>query len=113
MKTVIISLMAVGLAACSQTADPSAATRAAAPKNRATAQAAAPADTCDTAIRNQANAAMVGSALGMVGGLGGFAGRGGAVASQVASTAGGAIAQAQASQARANVHRACLESTSS
>lgn len=113
MRTIITSLMTVALAACSQTTDPVATAQTPASRTKPTAQAAAPADKCDTAIRNQANAAMVGSALGMVGGFGGFAGRGGAVASHVASTAGGAIAQAQASQARANVHRDCLGSANS
>ncbi len=70
-------------------------------------QAASTANACYTAIRNQANSAVLGSALGMVGGFGGFGGRGGMVAAQVASTAGGAIARSQQAQAQANVMREC------
>lgn len=52
---------------------------------------------------------MLGGALSMVGGLGGFAGRGGMVASQVASTAGNVVATSQSAKARANVMQECYQ----
>lgn len=64
-------------------------------------------DACDEAIQAQANAAMLGSALGMVGSFGGFGGRGGMVASQVASTAGNMVATSQSAKARAGVMQEC------
>ncbi|ATN33108.1 hypothetical protein ACO34A_04735 [Rhizobium sp. ACO-34A] len=53
------------------------------------------------------NSAMAGNMLGMAGGLVGFGGRGGAIASQVASTAGGMIAQSQQAKERQALERDC------
>ena len=105
MKTLLPVALCVALAACSQTsADADAYTSGPAAQSR---HASKPADACEKAIQGQANASMLGGALGMVGGLGGLGGRGGAVAAQVASGAGGLIAQSQARQAQAEVMREC------
>lgn len=105
------------LAGCSQTSAPvdtaegagstAPAARPAAIARGQAHQAASDANACDTAIRAQANSAVLGSALGMVGSFGGFGGRGGMVAAQVASTAGGAIARSQQAQAQTSVMREC------
>ncbi len=117
MNRLAILALCTLLAGCSQTSKPAGSgaspvsttnTAAAATSRAAPAhQAASATGACDTAIRSQANSAMLGGALGMVGGFGGFGGRGGMVAAQVASTAGGAIARSQQAQAQANVMREC------
>ncbi len=103
----IVSVVALVLAGCSQTTAPTSTTSAASkPSARLVGQQKAAArkrDACEEAVRGQTNAAMLGSALGMVGGLGGFAGRGGAIAGQVASTGGSMIAQSQANNARVSM----------
>lgn len=62
---------------------------------------------CEAALKREMNSAMAGSMLGMAGGFVGFGGRGGALASQVASTAGGMIAQNQQAKAREALERDC------
>jgi secreted effector protein SseD len=104
MRTIAILLCGT-LAACSQTGSPQTASVAqkgqnAKPAAYATAQAPrAAAGDCERAVakmqKQQMNAAMLGGALSMVGGLGGFAGRGGAVAAQAVSV-GGSVMQAKA-----------------
>ena len=110
MKIIVIAVLCGVLAGCSQTSTPA---DLAAAGNASPAQprktAAAKADRCEEAIKGQANSAMLGSALGMAGGLAGFGGRGGMVAAQVASTAGGMIARSQAQQAQAAVMRECSQ----
>lgn len=108
MRMIVIAVLCGTLAGCSQTSAPAdlAATGKASPAQpRQTAKA----DRCDEAIKGQTNSAMLGSALGMAGGLAGFGGRGGMVAAQVASTAGGMIARSQAQQAQAAVMRECSQ----
>lgn len=100
------------LAACSQTSSPQTASVAQKGKNAkpaAYAAAQAPraaAGDCEQAVakmqQQQMNSAMLGGALSMVGGLGGFAGRGGAVAAQAASV-GGSVMQAKAQNDAQNV----------
>lgn len=94
MKRAILLIMCGLLAACSQSAwggpKTTSATAKAAPKKNQTA-----AQRCEEAMRKQTDAAMLGTALSVVGGLGGFAGRGGAVAAQAASV-GGSLVQAKA-----------------
>ncbi|MBB6464166.1 hypothetical protein HNQ96_000013 [Aminobacter lissarensis] len=103
MKRAIGLMMCGVLAACSQTTSTTSTTKTAgAPK--AAAQLApkgkklTAAQRCEEAMRKatqaQTNAAMLGGALSMVGGLGGF-GRGGAIAGSVASV-GGSLVQAKA-----------------
>jgi hypothetical protein len=58
--------------------------------------AAACAEAANKAAQSQAQAEIVGSALSMAGGFGGYAGRGGLIAAQAASV-GGSVLQAQAS----------------
>lgn len=104
----VVSVVALVLSGCSQTTGD--ATSATSAESKTTVRpvgqrktAAQKRDACEEAVRGQTNAAMLGSALGMVGGLGGFAGRGGAIAGQVASTGGSMIAQSQAGNARAKM----------
>ncbi|MDW6022632.1 hypothetical protein SAZ10_12790 [Mesorhizobium sp. BAC0120] len=117
MKPLVLLAVCAGLAACSQTAAPSQ-TAAANPAPAAKAPgkgslsqpktAATQAAACEDAVKKQANTAMLGSALGMAGGLVGFGGgRGGAVAAQLASTAGSVVTQAQSSSAQSAVERDC------
>lgn len=103
----MVGAIALALAGCSQTTGDTATTASAGGKSSARSGqqkvAVQKRDACEEAMRGQTNAAMLGSALGMVGGLGGFAGRGGAIAGQVASTGGSMIAQSQSANARANM----------
>ncbi|WP_395450472.1 hypothetical protein ACHMW7_12095 [Aminobacter sp. UC22_36] len=103
MKRAIALILCGVLAACSQTTSTTSTMKTAgAPK--AAAQAApkgkklTTAQRCEEAMRKatqaQTNAAMLGGALSMVGGFGGF-GRGGAIAAQAASV-GGSLMQAKA-----------------
>ncbi|MCJ7997446.1 hypothetical protein J5N58_22920 [Rhizobium cremeum] len=66
---------------------------------------------CEAALKREMNSAMAGNMLGMAGGFVGFGGRGGAIASQVASTAGGMIAQQQQAKARQALERDCYGSS--
>lgn len=105
MKAILIAMLCLSVAACSTTAGgPD--NVAAATDKKPTAQAsqkknpARKKDACEEAMQAQTNAAMLGGALGMVGSFGGFAGRGGMVASQVASTAGSMVATSQSAKAQ-------------
>jgi hypothetical protein len=62
---------------------------------------------CAEAMKKQRDQAMLGSALGMAGGVVGFGGRGGAIASQVASTAGSLVAEQNRQQAQTAIQRDC------
>ncbi len=62
---------------------------------------------CAEAMKKQRDQAMLGSALGMAGGVVGFGGRGGAIASQVASTAGSLVAEQTRQQAQTAIRRDC------
>lgn len=105
MRTLLAIALCGVLAACSQTSTPADAGK---PTPSARKQAAtSKQDACDAAVRKQANSAMLGSALGMAGSLGGFGGHDGAVAAQIASTAGGVIARQQQAQAQADMMRDC------
>lgn len=105
MKRATLLICCGLLAACSQTnstadTSPQLAAAAAKPAAKGKAGTAMTAqqrceDAMQKAAKAQTNAAMLGSALSMVGGLGGFAGRGGAVAAQAASV-GGSLMQAKA-----------------
>ncbi len=99
------------LAACSQTAAPATNTATAPAAARTGTQTADP-TACEQAVakaqQQATKAAMFGSALSMAGGLGGFAGRGGAIAAQAVS-AGGSIMQAKAqNDTRGAVEKECL-----
>ncbi|MBT1156602.1 hypothetical protein J1C56_13455 [Aminobacter anthyllidis] len=104
MKRAIALILCGVLAACSQTTSTTSTTQASAGAPKAAAQVApkgkkqTAAQRCEEAMRKatqaQTNAAMLGGALSMVGGLGGF-GRGGAIAGSVASV-GGSLVQAKA-----------------
>lgn len=104
MKRATLLIMCGLLAACSQTTG----TSGGPATTSATAKPAAKADTkkhqtaaqrCDEAMQKaakaQTNAAMLGTALSVVGGFGGFGGNGGAVAAQAVSV-GGSLVQAKA-----------------
>lgn len=117
MRTIAI-LLCGALAACSQTNSPQTASVAQKGKNTkpaayaATQAPQAAAGNCEQAVakmqKQQMNAAMLGGALSMVGGLGGFAGRGGAVAAQAASM-GGSVMQAKAqNDAQDAVSQECM-----
>lgn len=106
MNRAIALILCGALAACSQ-ATTTTSTMKAAGAPKAAAQAApkgksgkmTAAQRCNEAMQNaakaQTDAAMLGGALSMVGGFGGFAGRGGAVVAQAASV-GGSLMQAKA-----------------
>lgn len=116
MRTIFF-LLCGALAACSQTGSPQ--TTSAAQKSQsvkpavyAKAQARGPADDCRQAMakvqKQQMNSAMLGGALSMVGGLGGFAGQGGAIAAQAVSV-GGSVMQAKAqNDAQAAIQEECM-----
>jgi len=124
MKIMIVMACAFALAACGQTtgsarrapalAEPAVTalpkeetqprTVAARPPPK-TAAADRCADAANRAVQAQTNAAMLGGALSMVGGLGGLGGRGGMIAAQAASV-GGSVVQ---SQARAQAHAGMQE----
>jgi hypothetical protein len=112
MRKFAILALAVAVAGCSQTTGsggPKAQTKIAPPSAKetrtapslvkeahASAQPVRCADAANEAAKAQTNAAMLGGALSMVGGLGGLGGRGGMVAAQAASV-GGSVVQSQAS----------------
>lgn len=85
-------------------------TAASSAKAKAKAKAKAGGDVrvaCAEAMKKQRDQAMLGSALGMAGGVVGFGGRGGAIASQVASTAGSLVAEQTRQQAQTAIQRDC------
>ncbi len=95
---IIAVLFCGALAACSQTSNEQvSATKGMTQKPAA--RHAASATRCQDAVakaqQQSTNAAMLGSALSMAGGLGGFAGRGGAIAGQAVSM-GSSVMQAKA-----------------
>lgn len=111
MKTYLVLSMVAVLAGCSQTtgekptdASKTVSSRTGSGQGKKTADAAS---ACENAVRQQTNAMAMGSALGMVGGFGGFGGRGGAVAANVASSAGGMMAQQQAARHQQDIERNC------
>jgi len=117
MRTILMLAMGLALAGCSQTTQTASVVPAgsagkgakAATTRQASAGASAQAcaDAAKKAADAQMGAAMVGGALSMVGGLGGYAGRGGMVAAQAASM-GGSLMQQQAShKAEAEMRASC------
>lgn len=115
---IIAILLCGALAACSQTGTSqtgasqttsSAGGQSAKAGAKPNTRQASTGDKCQEAVakvqQQQMNSAMLGGALSMVGGLGGFAGRGGAVAAQAVSV-GSSVAQAQA---RGNAQSAIQE----
>lgn len=126
MKAHVLLALMLPLVGCSQTAPAPAAapgaapgaptsskpggkppvTAAAAPGGKAKAEEVAMA-ACEETMKKQMDQAMIGSALGMAGGAFGFAGRGGAIASQVASTAGSLVAAQKRREAEAAIRRDC------
>jgi len=118
MMRTIFFLLCGALAACSQTSSPQttpAAQKGQGLKPAAYAKAKAPSvpgDDCQQAVakvqKQQMNSAMLGGALSMVGGLGGFAGQGGAIAAQAVSV-GGSVMQAKAqNDAQAAIQEECM-----
>lgn len=125
MKTIRILALGLLAAGCSQTAQQASVTPAQPPAGKlaagkttpagkqaqvaqqAQSQATRCAEAAKKAADSQMQAAMLGGALSMVGGLGGFAGTGGMVAAQAASV-GGSIVQQQASgKAQAEMRQSC------
>lgn len=111
---IIAVLFCGALAACSQTSTNTSETGSMAmsstPGRKAASSAAA--DRCRQAVakaqQQATGGAVLGSALSMAGGLGGFAGRGGAIAAQAVSM-GGSVIQAKArNDAQGAVERECL-----
>lgn len=93
----IMGIVALALAGFTQTAGGSATAASASGKSSTRVpdkqqKAKAKKDACEQARKKQQKAAMLGSALSMVGGFGGLGGRGGAVVGHVASTAGSVVA---------------------
>lgn len=113
MRIVAVLLCGV-VAACSQTgvSRNSPSTAAAYSSAQPAARQASTQTRCEEAVakvqQQSANAAVLGSALSMAGGLGGFGGRGGMVAAQAVSM-GGSVMQAKTrSDAQAAVQKECL-----
>jgi len=125
MKTIRILALGLLAAGCSQTAQqasvaPAPAGKAVAAKTtdkatgkqaqvaqQAQSQAMRCADAAKKAADSQMQAAMLGGALSMVGGLGGFAGTGGMVAAQAASVGGSIVQQQAGSKAQAEMRQSC------
>ncbi|MBO3758926.1 hypothetical protein [Ciceribacter sp. L1K22] len=109
MKLYLVIVMLAVLTGCSQTGGQASADASKKMSANSVEQSRdkSAASACEDAIRHQTNSAMMGSALGMVGGFGGFGGRGGAVAANVASSAGGMVAQQQAARHQQDVERNC------
>lgn len=121
MRHIVMLAAALALAGCSQTTTTetaSAGKDSAAGKSRAAGQTArqapvrqASAGACAEAAKKAADAqmgaAMVGSALSMVGGFGGYAGRGGMVAAQAASMGGSLMQQQASNKAEAEMRASC------
>jgi secreted effector protein SseD len=114
MRIPVILVVGLVLGGCSQRTEtasvaPAGGASKPAPARHASAgnNAQACAEAAKKAADAQMGAAVVGSALSMVGGLGGYAGRGGMVAAQAASM-GGSLMQQQASQkAEAEMRASC------
>lgn len=133
MKAWILLALGLATAGCNQTLDaaggrpagaqsaaiepapaeekPAKGTKPSAASTRQIAAAQSAAQRCAEAAQEMANkqtqAAMLGGALSMAGGLGGFGGEGGAIAAQAASV-GGSLIQSQASaQAEAAMAQEC------
>ncbi len=119
MRSVILALSWATLVGCTATGGaPGPTAQSAKPASRSPAGAStssssesvAAADkkrSCEQAITDHQNAAVLGSALSMAGGLGGLGGYDGAVAGQVASTAGSMLSASQSATTRAAVQREC------
>jgi secreted effector protein SseD len=111
MKRVIALFLCAALAGCNSTSEPreSAANsgKAQSRANQQNAKNRTSANACADAVANQNKAATAGAVLGMAGSFAGFGGRGGMVASHVASTAGNAIAAGEMNRARASVASNC------
>lgn len=109
MKKQILLLLVLSLAGC-QTGklESSGSGSIAAPAGKKTKQSLSKHDdACAEAAKAQANAAMLGGALSIAGGLGGFGGYGGMIAGQAASV-GGSVMQTQAtSKAKASIAQNC------
>lgn len=111
MRIIAVLLCGV-LAACSQTNGPQVETKSMAQKPAKSDPRQASASRCNDAVakvqKQQANAAMLGGALSMVGGLGGFGGNGGAIAAQAVSY-GGSMMQAKAqNDLQGTIEKECL-----
>jgi hypothetical protein len=112
MKLIAV-LLCGALAACSQTnsshkEEAIAATPQKARPGTPQARATNCQDTVAKMQKQQTNAAMLGGALSMVGGLGGLGGRGGAIAAQAASY-GGSVMQAKAqNDIQGAIEKECL-----
>ena len=108
---IIAVLLCGALAACSQTTTHEATSATARPAAKSKVQQTAGTRCAEAAqkMRQQANnAAMLGGALSMVGGVAGFGGRGGAIAGQAVSV-GGSLVQAKArNDARGMMEEECL-----
>lgn len=110
----IAVLLCGALAACSQTGTSQ--TTGTQVTKRTTAQATArkapSQDRCQEAVakaqQQATNSAMLGGALSMVGGLGGFAGRGGAIAAQAASIGGSMIGAKARDDTQAAIQSECM-----
>ncbi|MBX3580318.1 MAG: hypothetical protein KF810_00260 [Rhizobiaceae bacterium] len=114
---IIAVLFCGALAACSQTntsqtttSDTGSMAMSSTPGRKAASTASA--DRCQQAVakaqQQATGSAVLGSALSMAGGLGGFAGRGGAIAAQAVSM-GGSVIQAKArNDAQDAVEKECL-----
>lgn len=126
MKTIRILALGLLAAGCSQTAQQASVTPAPAGKavaaakttdkatgkqaqvaQQAQSQATRCAEAAKKAADSQMQAAMLGGALSMVGGLGGFAGTGGMVAAQAASVGGSIVQQQAGSKAQAEMRQSC------
>jgi len=112
MKTIWILALGLLAAGCSQTAQQASVTPAPAGKAVAAAKATdkatgKQAQVAQQAADSQMQAAMLGGALSMVGGLGGFAGTGGMVAAQAASVGGSIVQQQAGSKAQAEMRQSC------
>ncbi len=119
MKHCIPLVLVLALSGCSQTTPAGQSTTSADQKlngkaNTGTAASSAKAKTggdprvaCAEAMKKQRDQAVLGSALGMASGVVGFGGRGGAIASQVVSTAGSLVAEQNRQQAQTAIQRDC------
>lgn len=112
MRSIVV-LLCGALAACSQTnSSQKEAAVAATPQKSGTGAKRARAADCQDAVskmqKQHTDAAMLGGALSMVGGLGGLGGRGGAIAAQAVSY-GGSVMQAKAqNDMQGEIEKECL-----
>lgn len=112
---IIAVLFCGALAACSQTGAHTDSRQTAATKGmtqKPAARQASSATRCEEAVakaqQQSTNAAMLGSALSMASGLGGFGGRGGAIAGQAVSMGGSVMHTKARSDAQNAVEQECL-----